>query len=115
MPISIVDGPTIAAGESLSDAADCSAGQIVRFTVPQEFTAANLTFQISSNGASFNDMYDDKRREVTLGVKANSGICILEPALWRSAAFVKIRSGTAAYPVAQAVTCKFAIAVETAA
>jgi len=28
--LTIVDGPTIAAGESLSDGADCSAGTIVR-------------------------------------------------------------------------------------
>ena len=38
MPLTIVDGPTIAAGKSLSDGANCSAGSIVRITVPQEFT-----------------------------------------------------------------------------
>ena len=33
MPLVIIDGPTIAADELLSDGVDCSAGEIVRITV----------------------------------------------------------------------------------
>ncbi|WP_256434713.1 hypothetical protein [Bradyrhizobium sp. 6(2017)] len=36
MPLQVIDGPTIAEGEALSDGVDCSAGEIVRITVPQE-------------------------------------------------------------------------------
>jgi hypothetical protein len=34
------------------------AGDIVRITIPQEFTDANLTFQVSTDGNLYNDLYD---------------------------------------------------------
>lgn len=113
MTIAIVDGPTIALGESLSDAADCSAGNIVRITVPQEFTPANLTFQVSSDGVGFNDLFDSKGGEVTVVAKPNTSILISE-AWGRSINFVKFRSGSRDHPVVQSRDeCKFGIAVET--
>jgi hypothetical protein len=115
MPITIVDGPTIPFGESLSDAADCSAGNIVRITVPQEFTPANLTFQVSSDGNLFNDLFDSKGGEVTVVAKPNTSILISE-AWGRSINFVKFRSGSRDHPVVQSRDeCKFGIAVETGA
>ncbi|QIG97769.1 MULTISPECIES: hypothetical protein [Bradyrhizobium] len=114
MPLQVIDGPTIAAGESLSDGIDCSAGVIVRITVPQEYTAANLTLQVSSDGNFYNDLYGSNGEEVTIVAKPNSGIVIAEH--WaRAIAFLKLRSGTRDHPVDQKVDCKFAIAVETAA
>lgn len=115
MPLEIIDGPTIALGESLSDGVDCSAGTIVRITVPQEFTPANLTFQASSNGDLYNDLYDSGGDEVTLVAKPDSTIIVGER--WtRSVGWIKFRSGTRKSPVNQAkADCKFAIAVETAA
>jgi hypothetical protein len=113
MPLTIVDGPTIALGESLSDGADCTGGSIVRITVPQEFTEANLTFQASSDGNFFNDLYDNQGHEVTLAVKADTTIVV--DARWTaSIGWIKFRSGTRAHPVPQTKdTCRFAVAVET--
>lgn len=113
MSITIVDGPTILLGESLSDEADCSAGNIVRITVPQEFTTANLTFQVSSDGNLFNDLFDSNGGEVTVVAKPNTSILISE--VWgRSINFLKIRSGSRDHPVPQTRDdCKFGIAVET--
>lgn len=112
MPLSIVDGPTIAAGESLSDGADCTGGSIVRITIPQEFTPANLTFQASSDGNFYNDLYDNNGDEVTLPVKADTTVVVSSH--WtRSIGFIKFRSGTRKAPVEQKVDCRFAIAVET--
>ena len=57
-PIMFLDGPVIQAGESLSEALDCSIGFPVRLTMPQApdgWTPANLTFQISTDGNWFND------------------------------------------------------------
>jgi hypothetical protein len=112
MGITIVDGPTIAAGESLSDGADCSAGNIVRITVPQEFTPANLTFQVSSDGNFYNDLFTAQGEEITLVAKPSTGIIVHD--LWtRSINFIRFRSGSRTHPVQQKVDCKFAIAVET--
>jgi hypothetical protein len=111
MPLQIVDGPTIAAGESLSDGADCSSGTIVRITVPQEYTAANLTFQVSSDGNFYNDLYNSDGEEVMISAKPNTGIVVHE-AWTKSINFIKLRSGSGKHPVEQAVDCRFAIAVE---
>ena len=114
MPLTIIDGPTIAAGESLSDGADCSSGEIMRITVPQEFTPANLTFQVSSDGNFYNDLFSSNGEEITVVAKPSTGIVV--PEAWtKSINFIKFRSGTRGYPVRQNVDCKFAIAVETPA
>jgi hypothetical protein len=111
MGLAIVDGPTIKAGESLSDGADCSGGTIVRITVPQEFTPANITFQVSSDGNLYNDLFGPDGTEVTLVAKPNTGIVIGER--WVSSInFIKFRSGSRHHPVAQLVDCKFAIAID---
>jgi hypothetical protein len=113
MPLQIVDGPTIRAGESLSDGVDCSAGTIVRITVPQEFTPSNLTFQVSSDGNFYNDLFTSNGAEITVVAKPSTGIVVRE-AWTTSINFIKLRSGSRGHPVAQKVDCKFAIAVEAA-
>jgi hypothetical protein len=113
MPIDILDGPTIAAGQSLSDGIDCSAGEIVRITVPQEYTPANMTFQVSSDGNFYNDLFSSSGVEITVAAKANTGIVIYDRSWVRSIAFIKFRSGTRDHPVTQQVACRFAIAIET--
>lgn len=111
MPLEIVDGPTIAKGESLSDGVDCSGGEIVRITVPQEFTESNLTFQVSSDGNLYNDLYDTEGEEITITARPDTTIVINER--WsRVAGFVKLRSGSRDHPVEQDTDCKFAIALE---
>jgi hypothetical protein len=113
MPLSIVDGPTIQLNESLSDGVDCSAGTIVRITVPQEFTPSNLTFQVSSDGNLYNDLFDSRGGEITVAAKPNTGIIVSE-AWTKSINFIKFRSGSRDHPVKQTRdNCKFAIAVET--
>ena len=112
MALAIVDGPTIPHGESLSDGADCTGGTIVRITVPQEFTPANLTFQVSSDGGSYNDLYAPNGNEVTLSVKPDTTI-FLDERWTRSIGWIKFRSGTRKSPVVQTRdACKFAVAVE---
>ena len=114
MALEIIDGPVIALGESLSDGVDVSAGTIVRITVPQEYTAANLTFQVSTDGELYNDLYDADGDEITIAAKENTGIVIGEQ--WtRSIAFIKFRSGTREHPVEQAEDCRFGIAIEVPA
>jgi hypothetical protein len=111
MALVIIDGPTIPHNESLSEGVDCTGGAIVRITVPQEFTDANLTFQASSNGEMYNDLYDKEGREIELPVKADTTVIIDDP--WtRAIGWIKFRSGPRDSPVPQTETCKFAIAIE---
>jgi hypothetical protein len=51
MPLQVLNGPFIRAGQSLSEGLDCSAGEIVRITMPGDWTPAALSFQFSTDGA----------------------------------------------------------------
>ena len=116
MSLTVVDGPTIKEGESLSDGVDCSAGTIVRITVPQEYNAGNMpnqmTFQVSTDGGLYNDLLDDKGQEISITARSNSGI-VIDRSWARTVAFIKLRSGTRAAPIKQKEDCKFAIAIKS--
>src|SRR4051794_8981400 len=112
MPLQVLDGPLIRAGESLSDGIDCSAGDIVRITFPQEFTDANVTFQVSSDGNFYNDFYDAEGDEITVAAVPNSG-CFIDEKWGRAVGWLKIRSGTRDNPVEQTADCRLAVAIWT--
>jgi hypothetical protein len=112
MGLQIVDGPTILKDASLSDGVDCSAGTIVRITVPQEYTDANMTFQTSSDGNLYNDLYDEEGREITISPEPDTTV-VVTGAWVRSIGWLKIRSGTRDNPVQQTKDdVKFGIALE---
>lgn len=114
MPITVVNGPVIAAGESLSEGVDLTAGTVVRITTPAEWDGpANLTFQVSSDGVYFNDVYDTAGREVLIPCGPARGIVIRDLEAVLSAAHLKFRSGSAAHPVPQNAQREFAVAIKT--
>ena len=116
----VLNGPRINAGESLSDGVDCSGGKIVRITMPPEWTGAPLSFQISTDGAFYNDLY---HLQLTPGAyiafevvvpSSPGGIAIVLPEEFgHAASFLKIRSGTRGSPVDQEEDRDFAVAIET--
>lgn len=111
MAITTITGPTIAAGQSLSDAVDCSAGQLVRFNTPDDWTDAYLTFQVSTDGNMFDDLYKGGT-EVSVRIGPGRSVFI-DPTGWPSLVFLKFRSGSSAWPVPQAAARVFECVVET--
>lgn len=114
MPIALLDGPIIQAGESLSEPLDCSVGFPVRITMPQPtdgWNPANLTFQISTDGSWFNDLYTFEGQEVMIPMIAGAAV-IIPADYFKAAVFLKIRSGRADAPVVQDGPRTFAIAVQ---
>jgi hypothetical protein len=111
MAIEVLNGPNIAPGESLSDALDCSAGRIIKITMPQDWTFADITFQTSSDGVGFNDIMRPDGREVMCTVFEGTAIIGME----LITGFLKIRSGTRDRPVPQEAIRTFAIAIDTGA
>jgi hypothetical protein len=109
MAIQVLNGPNIAPGESLSDALDCSAGRIIKITMPGDWTFAPITFQTSSDGVGFNDIMKPDGREVMCTVFEGTAIIGME----LITGFLKIRSGTRDAPVAQEAIRTFAIAIDT--
>lgn len=111
--LQVINGPVIEAGESLSDVLDCSAGQLVRITMPAGWTEAPLTFQFSSDGEFFNEMYGLDGYAVTIKVVVPGSGVIIPPDVGYAIAFIKFRSGTEGNPVFQEETREFAVAIYT--
>jgi len=92
---------TLVSGQSLTPAIDLGIGRLARLVIPAGWTAADVTFQTSYDGAAWSDLYDASGNVYT--VKAAAGRAILLPlADFLSMGRLKIRSGTPTAPVAQA-------------
>jgi hypothetical protein len=113
MALQIINGPKILAGETLSNAVDTSPGTLVRITMPFNWTPANLSFQISSDGQFFNDLFDIHGDEVVIEVVPDTGVVI--PIDWmRGVGFIKFRSGRRGHQVPQEADREFSVALEIA-
>jgi len=110
--LTVLNGPTILAGQSLSDALDCSTGDIVRITMPTGWDAACVTFQASSDNVGYNDLYDAQGQELRMVAKATVGI-LLTSAQLLGIKWLKVRSGTGASPVPQSAQRTFAVTVRS--
>jgi hypothetical protein len=111
MSLQVLNGPIITAGESLSSAIDCSGGEVVRITMPPAWTEAMLTFQISTDGTFFNDVFDPDGFEKKVFVVPGAAV-IMPSDYSRAITFIKFRSGTRTAPVEQEFDRAFAIAIE---
>src|SRR5215467_7455822 len=108
----VLNGPVIEEGEYLSDAVDLTGYEIVRITMPAGWTNANLTFQISTDGQGFNDLFAYDGTEYTLVVITGAAVPLRDDsAVKKAAQFVKFRSGSRQFPVIQRERREFAIAV----
>src|SRR5262245_22705658 len=110
MPLTVINGPVIDAGEALSDVVDVSAGLLVRMTMPAGWSEALLSFQISSDGEFFNDLYNYEGREMTLVVKPGAGI-IFPRDFFTGVEFLRFRSGTSEQEVPQPERREFSVAI----
>ncbi len=90
----------IAINTALSAALNVSGATVIGIAMPAAWTAANLTFQASVDGSTYNDVYDDAGAEYTVTAAAARYI-ILDPADFAGFRFLKIRSGTTGTPVNQ--------------
>ena len=88
---------------------DCSAGRIIKITMPGDWTFADIKFQTSSDGVGFNDIMRPDGREVMCTVFEGTAIIGMELVT----GFIKIRSGTRDRPVPQEAIRTFAIAIDT--
>jgi len=108
--VEIITGIKIPAGESLSNGVDCSAGRVIRITTPAEWDHAEISFQVSSDGNGYSDLYRQDGTEVEIPCGKNRGIIVHQDE-WLPGLFVKIRSGTSVQPYPQSEEREFAIAL----
>lgn len=74
-----------------------------------------MTFQISTDGNGYNDLFFANGEEVTMVCHAG-GTVVIEEGRWAHAInFLKIRSGTRDHPYEQPERREFAVAIEVPA
>lgn len=93
---------TISNGTALSASVDLSAGRLGRIVIPAAWTTANITFQTSSDGTNFSNLYDSVGNEYTVTVAGPSTAIIIPLSDFLSVRYLKIRSGTSGTPINQA-------------
>jgi hypothetical protein len=107
-----IAGPTIAAGQSLSDGIDTSAGRLVRINTPPEWTPAHLTFLVSTDGGGYSSLYKGGSEAIIPYCGPNRAIFVI-PEDWPSLVWLQFRSGTQNGPVPQEAERVFSIVIET--
>jgi len=91
----------IANGGSLSPAVELGGRwSLVGIKYPSAWTPAVLTFQVSFDGSTYDTLLDDAGNAISKTVSADQ-YRELDSSEFKSAVFIKLRSGTAAAPVAQ--------------
>lgn len=92
---------TIANAASVSANIDLGTARLGRIAMPAAWTAADITLQTSNDNVTWNDLYD--KDGVEYAIKAAAARAVLIPLSdMLSVRYLRIRSGTAALPVAQA-------------
>src|SRR5262245_56032104 len=113
MALQVLTGPVIEAGQSLSAGLDCSAGEILRLTMPGElvWTGANISFQISTDGQGYNDLFTLDGHEIVIPCIPGTAVVVAPLSDYlRAVPFLKIRSGSRRFPVIQQSRVEFAVA-----
>lgn len=112
---------TIPAGQSVSNAIDCSGSvRIVRIIMPPVWNAAPLTFCLSPDNTTFHDLYHIAQAqggmlgayEVTIPTVTPGAIVALPPQTGFQVAWMKVRSGVHAAPVIQTQDRTFRVVME---
>ena len=97
---------------SLSDAVDTGGNYVVGLIMPDVWSAARVSIQVSADNVKFCDLFDfdlDNRTsasEVVFNVTPGVMVAI-DPNTLLMARYIKLRSGTRHAPVSQAATCMF--------
>lgn len=103
---------TIANGASLSDALQIF-GSITRIEIPSAWTAAALTFQVSSDGSTFIDHFDDGNSEIKIASAsiptAAARSIRMTRVDWTNLLWIKLRSGTTSAAVNQLAERKIVV------
>ena len=107
---------TINAGESLSNAINCSQQAPVRVRMPASWTGGNqgaITFQISTDNISFMDYFSSDGKEVSAIVTPNTTTRVDHTIGGKGTTWIKIRTGTREAPVIQNSKIDFTVVLET--
>lgn len=87
----------ISNGQSLSAAVDLGQSRLARIVVPASFEGTSLTFQVSPDGITYYNAYDNTGAEYAVPVGASRSVG-LPPEDFLGVRYLKLRSGTSGAP-----------------
>jgi len=90
----------IGPGQSVSNDINLANLAVVLVIAPDDWTPANITFQVSVNGSLWSDLFDASGTQVIKPIPPGSAI-LVDPEITRHVSFLRIRSGTRENPIAQ--------------
>lgn len=96
---------TIAASGSVTDEIDLGGYRLAAIHMPAAWTAAAITFTAApTTGGTFTDVHDNAGTEVSITTAASRTVILATDVAenLEGLAYIKLRSGTSATPVAQA-------------
>jgi hypothetical protein len=101
----------------MSQAVNCDGNQVTRSILPDDWTPAPVTFQLSPDGVNWHNLYHTTGGsfglyEVIVPSVTPGASVLLPPAMGTSISWVRLRSGTHAVPVPQAADRTFGLVLE---
>jgi len=101
-------------GSSLSTAIDTGDDLVVGLIMPDVWTAARVSVQVSTDGALFHDLFDfdlgDRTSASEVVFNITPGVMVaIDPNTLLMARYIKLRSGTRDEPVNQTETVSFIV------
>lgn len=94
----------IAANAAFTNTINVGGLRLFAIVMPTDWTSANLTFQISTDGGtSWKNLKDQKGNEVTALTEASACIA-LDATQFAAFQYIRLRSGTNSTPVTQTAT-----------
>jgi hypothetical protein len=100
---------------SLSGSIDMGDDFLVGLVMPDVWTPARVSIQVSVNNTEFHDLFDfdletrTTAKEVVFNVPPPGTIVAINPNATMMARYIKLRSGTRDEPIDQAATCMFTL------
>lgn len=91
---------TIPAGQALSSSIDLTAQSVVMIIAPDDWSPANITFQISMDNVLFHDLFDAMGQEILRPICVGSAV-LVDPTFTQYVNYLKIRSGPRNNPISQ--------------
>jgi hypothetical protein len=100
----------IANAASLSDSVDLKGHSLIAIQMPADWTAADITFQTSFDGTTYQNLYDASGNEYTVTTSDDRNV-LIPAADFIAFRYLKLRSGTAVSPINQGGTRTVTLAI----
>lgn len=94
--------------DTLSTVVDTGTDYVVGLIMPDVWTDARVSIQVSTDGAQFHDLFDWDMGELVFNVTPGVAVAI-DPYRLLMARYIKLRSGARDNPIPQQETCMFTV------